>query len=89
MQGVDRLENAVACRSYDGLLGDSVVVETQGISVVGANVFVADGILAGVVAVAVRESKIQGRTFVEPACEEFFFLFGVQAVGVDVVNALS
>ena len=52
-----------------------------------ADILVADSILARVVRVAVGEPEVDGRAVVFPRDEEFFFLFRVEAVGVDVVDA--
>ena len=89
LQGVDALEHAVTGATHDGLHGDGVIACAYAVAVVGADVFVTDGVLARVVRVGVAEREIDGRTPVFPGGEEFLFLFGVEAVAVDVVESVA
>ena len=77
LQGVNRLEDAVAGVTRDGLHRNGVMACAEAVAAMRFDVFVSNGILAGVVRVAVRNSKIQRRAVVVPGDEEFFFLFRV------------
>ena len=62
---------------------------TDAVASVGAYIFVAERVFAGIVGVGVAEREVKWRALVFPRNEEFFFLFGVEAVAVDVVNAVA
>ena len=89
LQGVDALENTVTGACDDRLHRNSVMADAEAVSVVGANVFVAYGVFAGIVCVSVRKSEVERSAVVFPRHEEFFFLPGVESVSVDVVNAVA
>ena len=48
-----------------------------------------DGLLVGVVCVAVRKSKIKRSAAVIPCNKEFLFLLGVETVAIDVVESFA
>ena len=88
LERVDTLENAVSDSTDYGLHRDGVVAGVEAVPL-GTDVFVADGVLAGVVGVGVAEGKIERRAPVFPRDEKFFFLFRVEAVAVDVVESVA
>ena len=65
------------------------MIHAEAIAAVGIDIFVADGILAGVIRVAVRKSEVKRRAVVIPCDKEFFFLFGIKTVAIDVIDSLA
>ena len=88
LESVYALEDTVSNTSDDGLHRNGVMARVEAVSL-GTDVFVADGVLAGVVGVGVAEGEVKRRAPVFPRNEEFFFLFRVEAVAVDVVESVT